>query len=323
MRSRLFSSVLFALLQCGLGSTALAQSWPSRPVTVVVPYPPGGLADLTGRLYAERLAAVAGQATVVDNRAGAAGIVGTAYVARSAPDGYTMLLGNNGTHVIQPLVSATASYDPVRDFTPLGTLTDAPQLLGVNVGTGLNSLAELIALAKREPGKLNYGSAGSGSFGNFGGELLKLMAGIDIVHVPYKGSGPAVLDLMAGRIQVMLDPAVLTQVKSGRVKVLATTGPTRFVGLPEVPTMSEAGLPGFQLIGWFGIFGPRNLPREVVAKAFVAVTATVQDPEFQKRVIAAGVTPSLRTPDAMAALLKSDLALYGDIKKRANIQVVE
>ncbi len=300
-----------------------AQSWPSRLVTIVVPYPPGGANDVVARQFAERLTAALGQSFIIDNRAGAGGIVGSASVAKSAPDGYALLVGNNGTHVIQPLVSATARYDPQKDFTAIAKLVDAYQFLGVNADLPVRNVADLIALAKREPGKLNYGSAGSGSFGNFAGEMLRLYAGIDIVHIPYRGSGQAVADLAAGRVQFMLDPAVLSQAKGGRVRVIATTGPHRFEGLPDVPTMKETGLPEFELVGWFGLFGPAGLPRDIATRLASAVATIAADPDMQKRMLAAGVVMSATTPEAFEAILKRDLQRYGEIKKRANIQAVE
>ncbi len=302
---------------------AFAQAWPARPVTIVVPYPPGGTNDVVARLYAERLTAGLGQPFIVDNRGGAAGMIGSASVAKAPPDGYLLMVGNNATHVIQPLVSATIQYDPVKDFTPVAMIVEAPQFLGVNAQLPVKTVADLIALAKREPGKLNFGSAGSGSFGNFAGELLKLQAGIDAVHVPYRGSGAAVTDLAAGRVQFMLDPVVVPQAKSGRIRVIATTSPQRFPGLPDVPTMKESGLPEFSLVGWFAMFGPANLPPEIVARLFGGIASASKDAELEKKILAAGIVPSVRGPEALAAILKSDLQLYADIKRRANIQVVE
>ena len=322
MKTIAFVAAVFAALQFP-AFEANAQPWPARPVTVVVPYPPGGTNDVVARLYAERLGKALGQPFVVDNRGGAAGMVGTASVAKGTPDGYLLMVGNNATHVIQPLISASIQYDPVKDFTPVAQLVEAPQFLGVNAELPIRSVADLVQTAKREPGKLNYGSAGSGSFGNFGGEMLKLQTGIDVVHIPYRGSGAAVADLAAGRVQFMLDPVVVGQMKSGKVRVIATTSPRRFPALPDVPTMMESGLPGFALVGWFAMFGPANLPREIVTKLFDAISATSQDADLRQKILAAGIAPSVKGPEGLASALKADLQLYAEIKRRANIKVVE
>lgn len=322
MKPSAFIGAAFAALQV-LALNVAAQPWPAKPVTVVVPYPPGGTNDVVARLYSERLGKVLGQSFLVDNRGGAAGMVGTASVAKSAADGYVLMVGNNGTHVIQPLVSTTIKYDPVKDFTPIAQLVEAPQFLGVHAQLPVMNVGELIAAAKREPGKINYGSAGSGSFGNFAGEMLKLQAGIDVVHIPYRGSGPAVADLAAGRVQFMLDPVVVGQIKSGRVRVIATTSPQRFPGLPDVPTMMESGLPDFALVGWFGVFGPPQLPQEIVSRLFDAIAVVGKDAELQQRILAAGTVPAVKGPQALASTLKADLQRYDEIKRRANIKVVE
>jgi tripartite-type tricarboxylate transporter receptor subunit TctC len=322
MKTIPFVAAVFTALQL-LAFDVAAQSWPARPVTVVVPYPPGGTNDVVARLYAERLGRLLGQSFLIDNRGGAAGMVGTGSVAKAAPDGYVLMVGNNGTHVIQPLVSASIQYDPIKDFTPIAQLVEAPQFLGVHAQLPITTVGDLIQAAKREPGKLNYGSAGSGSFGNFAGEMLKLQAGIDVVHIPYRGSGPAVADLAAGRVQFMLDPVVVGQIKSGRVRVIATTSPQRFPGLPDVPTMIESGLPSFVLVGWFGMFGPANLPKEIVSRLFDAISATSKDADLPQKILAAGIVPSVKGPQELASTLKADLQRYEEIKRRAKIKVVE
>lgn len=322
MKPITFFAAAFAGLQL-LALDAAAQPWPARPVTVVVPYPPGGTNDIVARLYAERLGKILGESFLVDNRGGAAGMVGTASVAKAAPDGYVLMVGNNGTHVIQPLVSASIQYDPIKDFTPVAQLVEAPQFLGVPAQLPIKTVGDLIQAAKREPGKLNYGSAGSGSFGNFAGEMLKLQAGIDVVHIPYRGSGPAVADLAAGRVQFMLDPVVVGQAKSGKIRVIATTSPQRFSGLPDVPTMTESGLPGFELVGWFAMFGPARLPQEIVSRLVDAVTLAGKDAELQQRVLAAGTIPAVKGSQQLADTLRADLRRYAEIKRQAKITVVQ
>ena len=300
-----------------------AQSWPTRRITLVVPYPPGASSDLVGRVLAERLAAATGQTVTVDNRPGAGGTLGSALVARAAPDGYTLLQGNNATHVIEPLVSHAVRYDPVRDFTAVALLAEADEFLGVNADLPVHSLTDLVALAKSQPGKLNYGSAGVGSFGQFAGELLKLQAGIDMVHVPYRGSQAALTDLSAGRIQVMLDPTVVAHREGGRVRVLASSGPARFPATPDLPTMRESGLPDYEMVGWFALFGPPGLPRDVTARLASIVADAQADPKLQAILTNAGLTPRVAGPEALAARLTADLKLFRDVKERAHIPDVE
>jgi tripartite-type tricarboxylate transporter receptor subunit TctC len=303
--------------------SSVAQTWPTKPVVVVSPYQPGGTNDTVARFFADRLAKLLGRAFIVENRAGAAGIIGSTSVAKAAPDGYTLLSGNNATHVIQPLVSKVVSYDPIRDFTPLALWVEVPQFLGVSAELPVKNLAEFVALAKREPGKLNYGSAGSGSFGNFCGEFIRLRAGIDVTHIPFKGSAAAATDLIAGRIQFMLDPMVLPQSRSGKIRVLAVAGRERFPTLPEVPTMHEAGLTDVVLTGWFGMFGPPGLPKEIVDRLVGTFATIATDPELTKTFHTAGLLPVVGGPEVLARALARDAALYASIKKQANIQTVE
>jgi tripartite-type tricarboxylate transporter receptor subunit TctC len=301
----------------------LAQAWPSRPLTLVSPYPPGGTNDVVARALADRVAPALGQPVVVENRPGAAGVVGSLAVARAPADGHTLLLANNGSHIVQPLVSASAKYDPLKEFTPVVKLVDAAQFIGVNADLPARNLAEFLALLRREPGRYNYSSSGSGSFGNFSGELLKLVAGVDAAHIPAKGSAQALTELMSGRVHFMIDPLVLSQVKSGRVRVLATTSPERFPGQPEVPTMRESGLPEFDLVGWFGLFGPAGMPREIVARLAQAGSTAFADAELRQRLIAAGLAANPVGPDAFVAIIRRDQERYAEVKRRANIQVVE
>jgi tripartite-type tricarboxylate transporter receptor subunit TctC len=304
-------------------SGAQAQQWPTRPITVISPYPPGGTNDIVGRLFTDKMAAKLGQPIVVENRPGAAGIVGSLAVSRAAPDGYTLLIANNGALVVQPLVSAQAKYDVLTSFTPIARLAVSYPYLGINADLPVNTLAELVEYARKMPGKLNFGSAGTGSFGQFCSEMLKLQSGIDMVHVPYRGSSAAVTDLAGGQIQVMFDPLVLSQKESGRVRVLAMTGPQRSKRYPDIPTTKEAGFPDLDPIGWFGFFGPPGLPKEIVQKFADAAAEVAKDPEIAQRLEAAGVDPGFLPPDQFAATLAPYKAKFEDIAKRANIQVAQ
>src|SRR5581483_1548724 len=314
-------ALIGALLVCAVAHCgAQAPQWPARPITLISPYPPGGTNDIVGRLFAEKIAARLGQPIIVDNRAGAAGIVGSLAASRAAADGYTLLIANNGALVIQPLVSAQAKYDAVKSFTPIARLAVAYQFAGVNADVPAKSMADLVALAKTQPGKLNYGSAGTGSFGHFSGEMLRIQAGVEMLHVPYRGSAAALTDLAGGQIQVMFDPLVLTQKDGGRVRVLGTSAPQRLARYPDIPTFREAGFPDFDPVGWFGFFAPPNLPKEITDKIAEAAAAFANDPDVLQKLEAAGLTGGFMGPEEFAAYIKTYMAKYEEIKRRANIE---
>jgi tripartite-type tricarboxylate transporter receptor subunit TctC len=230
-----------------LATGAFAQGFPSKPLRLIVPFPPGGLVDTLARVVAEAMAVDLGQPMVVENRAGAAGKIGAQAAALAAPDGYTLFLANGTTHGTLPVVDP--SFNPVKDFLPVSVVTITPFILAAHPSVQANSVPELIALAKSQPGKLNYATPGSGSASHFAGELMKSMAGVDIVHVPYKGLAPALQDLLAGRVQLTFDSTIMQHLKSGKLKALATTGTERSVLLPEVPTLDESGLKGYEIVG--------------------------------------------------------------------------
>ena len=320
-RGRWRRRLALGLSALALAGGALAQAWPSRAITIISPYAPGGTNDVVARLMAERLQRMYGQSVVVENRPGAAGIVGTQQVMRAPADGYTLLSGNNGALIVQAVVKTPSPYDPSSGFTPLVKLADAPNYIGVSADLPVQTVGELIALARKEPGKLNYSSAGSGSFGNFMGEYFKMLTNVDIVHIPGKSSGPALTEMMAGRIQMMIDPLVLSQRQSGKVKVLATTHPTRVEAYPDIPTVKEAGGPEMAITGWFGLVGPAGLPREVVEKIEAAANAVAADPEARKILATAGLQVSLLTGAPFATLIRDDLRRYTEVKQRARMVV--
>lgn len=303
-------------------STAHAQSnWPTRPVTVISPYAPGGTNDVVARLMADRLQKALGQPFVVENKPGAAGILGSTLVMQAPADGYTLLSGNNGSHIVQAVVKEPRPYDPAANFTPIVKMADAPNYIGVSGDLPVKNVAELVALARREPGKLNYSSAGSGSFGNFTAEYFKLLTGTDIVHIPAKGSAAALTELMSGRIQLMIDPLVLSQRQGGRVKVLATTLNERVEGYADIPTVKESGGPEINFVGWFGLLAPANLPREVVEKIEGVLKAASADPEVRKQLTAAGLVGNYVGSAAFGTLIREDARRYADIKTRAKLVV--
>lgn len=319
-----FRAAFFAMLTIlatGFGFSAWAQSYPSKPITIMVPYPPGGPADTFARLVADRLSAF-GQPVVVENRGGGI-MIGSMAVSRSAPDGHTLLLANSGGFSLQPLVNPNVTYDPVKDFTALGMVGEVFVMVGVNNEVPANTVAEFVELAKRNPGKLNYGSTGTGSAGNFAGEMLRIMAGVDVVHVPYRGSSQALADLLGNRIQIMFDQILLPQSKAGKVKLLATTASRRFPELPDLPTMKEAGYPDFDVSGWFGLFGPPGMPAEVINRINDTLNKAVADPEYLSKMQAMALIPKVVSAADFAKLVKDDLVRYADIKRRANIQNVE
>ena len=319
--TRRLTLLVTAVLGLGAIAPTQAQSWPTRTVTIISPYSPGGTNDVVARLFADRLGKALGQSFVVENKPGAAGILGATLVANAAPDGYTLLAGNNGSMVVQSVVKTPSPYNPATAFTPLAKLADAPNYIGISADLPVNSVGELIALAKKEPGKLNYSSAGSGSFGNFMGEYLKLLTGTDIVHIPAKSSGPALTELMAGRIQLMIDPLVLSQRSGGRVKVLATTQNTRIDAFPDIPTIKESGGPELEITGWFGLVGPAKLPKDIVDKIEAVSRTLAADPEARKMLSASGLVTNLLTGAQFGALIRDDMQRYTDVKTRAKMVV--
>ena len=318
-RRQVVASAAASLL--GAPAAHAQDAWPNRSVTIVSPYPPGGTNDTVGRMVAEHLTRTLGQSFVVDNRPGAAGVVGSSSVMRAKPDGYTLLSANNGALIVQATVKTPSPYDPSNQFTPIMKFVDAGQFIGVNADLPVKTVGELIALAKREPGKLNYSSAGIGSFGQFCGEYFKLLAGVDMVHIPSKGSAAAITELISGRIQVMIDPLVLSQVQSGRVRVLSTLNRERFPSYPQFPTIKESGGPEINITGWFGLLGPAGLPQDIVRKIESACRNLVNEPDNARQLLTAGVRPSVLDSGPFAALVASDLKLYADIKTRARMEV--
>lgn len=300
---------------------SLGERWPNRPVIVVSPYNPGGTNDTVARLAADRLQKALGQPFVVENRPGAAGVVGTQSVIRAKPDGYTLLSANNGALVIQAAGRVPPPYDPLTLLTPVVKLADAAQFISISGELPAKNLVEFIALAKSQPGKLNFSSAGIGSFGHFMGEYFKMVAGVDLLHIPSKGSPAALTEMMAGRIHMMVDPQPLSQINDPRVRVLATLNTRRFEAYPQIPTMKEAGGPEMDLHGWFGMAGPAGLPQEVVEKIGAVCRTLPNDPEVRKVWTGAGVIPSVVEGQSFREILRADLARTSDIRTRAKILI--
>ena len=294
---------------------AWAQPYPNRPLRIVVPFPPGGGTDIGTRIVAQKLQEAWGQAVIVENKPGAAGIVGTELTAKSAPDGYTFMMGNIGTHAINVSLYKKLAYDPVRDFAPVSMVADLPLLLLVHPSVPANSVKELIALAKSQPGKLNFSSSGAGGSMHVAAELFKGMAGVDMVHIPYKGGAPAVADLLSGQVALSFSTVLETiqHVKAGKVRALAVTNDHRSIALPDLPTIAEAGLPGYQSISWLALFAPAGTPKEIVNKVSAESVRILKLPDVKERLLAQGAEPIGSTPEQLATILSADIAKYAKV----------
>ena len=289
----------------------------------MITYPPGGNTDLVGRALALKLGEFMGQQVVVDNRGGAGGVLGSMITAQSAPDGYTIMLGTSAGMVINPLLSRKLTYDPVRDFAPVSMVVIVPQLLVINPQLPVKNVRELIAFAKAKPGYLNAGSSGVGTPNHFGTELLKWLAGVDIVHVPYKGGAPALTDLLGGQIQMAFSsvPAVLPHIKAGRLVALGVGSAKRSPALPNIPTIAEAGVPGYEYTTWYGIFAPAKTPRTLIARLNAEIVKAMETPDIKDRFTALGGDPDPGTPEELRAYMANESAKWAKIIKAANIRI--
>jgi len=302
---------------------AAAQSFPSKPIRLVVPFPPGGPLDASARLIGQKLTEAWGQTVVVDNRPGAGGNIGADLVAKSAPDGYTVVMGALSTHAVNPHLFPKMPYDAVKDFAPITLVAITPNVLVVNPSLPVNSVKELIAYAKAHPGKLSFGSGSNGSAGHLAGELFKIDASVDMVHVPFKGGAPATQALLAGDTQLMFDNLAnaTPQVKAGKLKALAVTTAQRSPLAPELPTMAEAGLGGFDISTWYGLLAPAGTPRDIIAKWNAEVTRILNAPDVREKLMAQGAEPAPDTPDQFAQFIARELAKYQRIVKASGAKV--
>jgi tripartite-type tricarboxylate transporter receptor subunit TctC len=316
---RFLAAIALVALAAG---TALAQAYPTRPLRIVVPFAAGaGVLDIMARLVGQHLGASLGQQVVIENRPGAGGNVGAEVVAKAEPDGYTLLMGNTAL-VVSPYLYAKLPFDPLKDFVPVTLVNSAPLLLVVNPQVPVQSVAELIAYAKARPGQLNYGSGGIGSTPYLSTELLKSMTGIDVVHVPYKGGAPALADLVAGQLTFMIEnvPGTLPFVKSGKLRALAITSAERSPLAPDVPTMAEAGVPGYEMVGWNGIFVAKGTPSEIVAKLSAELTKVLRLPDVKEQMAALGAVPGGDSPQAFGAFVNAEAMRWGKIIKEKGIK---
>ncbi|HEV7458134.1 MAG TPA: tripartite tricarboxylate transporter substrate binding protein [Roseococcus sp.] len=299
---------------------ARAQSWPARPVRIIVPYPPGGPTDIAGRVVAAGLQAQLGQPAVVENRAGASGVIGSGEVARAAPDGGVFLV-NASAHVIIPHLQPNMPFDAVGDFTPVTELVKVPLILVVNPSLPVNSVAELIAMARAQPGRLSYASSSIGGAPHLAGEMFKLMTGTNIAHVPYRGSGPALTDMVGGHVQVMFDSLASSaqHVREGRLRALAVSTAARIEAFPNLPTIAEAGVPGYEIATWYGMWGPKNLPDAIATRMQQAVAAVNATEEARARFTALGAQPVASPPAEFARFVRSEHQRWGRLVRDANI----
>ena len=313
---------LAALLLCTT-ALAVAQSYPARPVRLIAPSTPGDAPDVIARLIALRLSPVLGQPVVVENRPGAGGVIGSEVAAKSAPDGYTLIMGNAGSHGINAAVYSKLPYDIQRDFAPVSQVAIAPNVMVINPAIPAKSVAEFIAYAKSQPGKLSYASGGNGSSAHMSMELFKAMSGVDIQHVPYKGSSPALTDVMAGQVAVFIGnmPPTVPLVKAGKLRALAVTTKARSALMPELPTISEAGLPGFETVAWFGVLAPTGTPPEIVKKLSTEIGKIARSPEMREKLLAMGAEPIGGTPGEFKAVIDSDIAKWKALAQKEGIKV--
>jgi len=315
------AGLALAAIALSLPGLAAAQAYPDKPIKLIVPYPPGASTDAVGRIVGQKVAAALGQPVVVDNRGGASGNIGTEVVARSAPDGYTFGLGTDATHAANFFLQDKPPFNPLKDFTPLAIAAMNPIVLVVHPSVPANNLKELIAYVKANPTRSGYGSSGTGSPHHLAGELLKQRSGANFVHVPYRGGGPALNDLIGNQIPMVFASVitVLPHIKEGRLKAIGVTSATRYEGLPNVPTLAET-LPGFEMPSWLAFFGPANMPAPVARKLSDELVKTLRDPEVKAKLTAAGMVVVAGGPDELTAIQRKDSEMKGQLIRDGNIR---
>ena len=312
---------LFCVACLLLACQATAQ-YPAKPVRMLVGFPPGGANDIVARIAAQKLSETLGQPVVVENRPGNAGVVAAEALAKAAPDGYTLMLGSTGTNVIAPALNSKLPYDPVNAFTPVGLIGIAPSAMVVNASVAAQSVREFIALAKSRPGKLTYASSGNGTTLHLGGELFKLMAGVDLVHIPYKGNAQALNDVIGGQVDMIFSalPPALPLAKAGKVRILGVAMPERLRSMPEMPTVAEQGLPGYEMSTWYGVFAPAGSPPEAIERIGAELRRAVADPKVRELIIAQGIEPVSNTPAEFRTFVNAELEKWARVVKAAGVK---
>jgi tripartite-type tricarboxylate transporter receptor subunit TctC len=321
-RSMLRCLAALPLLALSVATHAAAQSYPTKPITIVVPYPPGGPTDIVARLVGQKLGERVGQQVIIDNRPGAGGNVGAALVARAAPDGYTLLLGTTA-HAINPSVFASLNYNIVKDFSPVVLLTSLPLVVVTNASVPAKNIQELIALAKSKPDQLAYASSGNGQSTHLAAELFKTMAGVSMTHVPYKGSAPALADLAGGQVAVMFDTmlSAMPQVKGGRLRALAVTTATRSSAAANLPTVAESGVPGYEAVAWSGLLAPAQTPADIVTKLNTEINAILAQPDVRKRLLTDGADPVGGSAEQFSAHVVKEVQKWAAVAKTSGAKV--
>ena len=313
--------LLLAAIAPGLAAGQAPDAWPGKPVRLILPFPPGGGTDILGRLISERLSANLGQPVVTENRGGAGGNVGAEAAARSAPDGYTIVLVAPSL-AISPNLYSKLNYDPVKDFAPVSLVATVPNVMITHPSVQANTLAEFIKLAKTKPGGMNFGSGGSGTSNHLAGELFNIVAGVKLVHIPYKGVNLAMQDVLSGQIHLVVIgvPAAAPHIKAGKLRALALVAPQRSAALPDVPTVAEAGLRDFEVTTWYGILAPAGTPRPVVARLNAELVRIMHSPEVKDRLAAMATDPVTSTPEEFADYIKREIAKWGDVVRKAGLK---
>jgi len=316
---RTLLAVLATAAVGAMPAAAFAQAFPTKPITIVVPFAAGGTTDILARLMGQYLSTELGQPVVVDNRAGAGGNIGGQYAAKAPADGYTLFMGTVGTHAINAALYKKMPFDHIKDFAPLSRVAMVPNLLVANPAQPFKTVPEMIAYAKANPGKINFGSPGNGSSPHLSGELFKSMAKVDITHIPYKGSAPAVTDLLGNQISIMFDnlPSVIPHVRSGKLRAIAITTAKRSPELPNVPTIAEAGVPGYEAMSWFGMFAPAATPAPVLAKISAALTKVLANPDVKKKIADQGGEPANDTPAQFATFIQAETSKWAKVVKES------
>lgn len=322
---RRFSAMLAALALPAVFAPPVhaADTWPSQPITLIVPFPPGGTTDVTGRILARALSAQLGQSVIVENRAGASGNIGSAFVARAKPDGYTLLMSGVGTHAANAALYQSMPYDPLKDFTHISSITSSPNVIAVNPAFPAKTLAELVNLLRQSPDKYNYASPGAGSSGNLAFELLKQRADLKVQHIPYKGASQAVTDVIGGQVPilVMVADTLEPHVRAGKLRVLASTGASRSLLFPDLPTVAESGFPDFDAVSWTGLSAPAGLPDAIRDRLSQATRAALTDPEVIKPLKTTGNAVTLRSPQDFTAFITGEIQKWATVAKTAGLKM--